>query len=62
MSFSSLIRSTKTRFYILRGLFGFLWKNKLWWIIPMIILLIIFFLLMIFAQSTPLGPLIYPLI
>ncbi|MDD5144800.1 MAG: hypothetical protein PHW72_01630 [Candidatus Pacebacteria bacterium] len=30
--------------------------------IPVILMLIIFFLLMIFVQSSPLGPLIYPLI
>lgn len=42
-------------------LFGFLWKNKLWWLIPMIALLVIFFVIIIFAQSSPLGPFIYVL-
>ena len=61
MSLSSLTQSLKNRFGILRRLFGFLWRNKLWWLIPMIFLLVIFFLIMIFAQSSPLGPFVYTL-
>lgn len=62
MNISLIIQSIKTRFFIVTRLFSFLWKNKLWWLIPLILLLVIFFLLLIFAQSSPLGPLIYPLI
>ena len=46
---------------IIRELFGFLWKQKLWWLIPSLVVLLIFGLLLIFAQSTPLAPFIYTL-
>jgi len=42
-------------------LIGFLWKQKLWWLIPMLVVLLLFGLLLIFAQSTPLAPFIYTL-
>lgn len=42
-------------------LFRFLAKQKLWFLIPLVSVLIIFGLLLIFAQSSGLGALIYPL-
>ena len=42
-------------------LFGFLWRNKRWWLIPMMTVLLVFGLLLIFASSSGLGPLIYTL-
>ncbi len=39
----------------------FLWARKLWWLIPMIVVLLFFGVLIIFAGSSPLGPLIYTL-
>lgn len=62
MKLFGFVQSAKNRIFITKGLFAFLWKNKLWWMIPIVLMLIIFFLLMVFVQSTPLGPLIYPLI
>lgn len=62
MNFSQILLSIKTRFSIVKRLTVFLWKNKLWWLIPIIIMLIVFFVLMVFVQTSPLGPLIYPLI
>lgn len=56
-----LLQTIVTRFSIVRGLFRFLWQNKMWWLIPMIAVLVVFFLIMIFAQSSPLGPFIYTL-
>ncbi|MEK7608646.1 MAG: DUF5989 family protein [Patescibacteria group bacterium] len=58
---SSLWRSVTIRFSIIGRLFGFLWENKMWWMIPMILVLVVFFLILIFAQSSPLGPFIYTL-
>jgi len=46
---------------IISELFGFLWKQKLWWLIPAVVVLLIFGLLLLFAQSTPLAPFIYTL-
>ncbi len=39
----------------------FLWKRRLWWAIPMVSLLLVFAILLVFASSSGLGPIIYPL-
>jgi uncharacterized membrane protein len=46
----------------LNDLFKFLWKAKMWFIIPFIILLIVFGLLVFFAQATGVAPFIYSII
>ena len=43
-------------------LFKFLWKSKMWFLIPFICLLIVFGLIVFFAQATGIAPFIYPLI
>ena len=43
-------------------LMKFLWKVKLWFLIPLIIVLIIFGALLFFAQTTGIAPFIYSLI
>ncbi len=40
----------------------FLWKAKLWFLIPFIILLLIFSFIFVFAQATGVAPFIYTLI
>jgi len=40
-------------------LMSFLWKNKLWWLVPFIIILLLFGIIMIVAESSVLGPFIY---
>ena len=39
----------------------FLWKAKLWFLIPFVIVLLVFGLLLIFAQATGVAPFIYTL-
>jgi len=46
---------------MLGELFGFLWKRKLWWLIPMVAVLIVFGLLLVFAQASGIAPFIYTL-
>ena len=46
---------------IVGELMGFLWKQKLWWLIPALVVLLVFGLLLLFAQSTPLAPFVYTL-
>ena len=46
---------------IVGELMGFLWKQKLWWLIPALAVLLLFGLLLLFAQSTPLAPFVYTL-
>lgn len=50
----------RTRFAIIGELFSFLWKQKMWWLIPMIAVLLVFGLLLVVAGSS-LGPFIYTL-
>ncbi len=55
-------RMMGSSFGIVGELFGFLWKQKLWWLMPMIVVLLGLGLLMIFASASGIGPFIYTLI
>jgi len=57
----SLIKSFKNKFSIFFELISFLWKAKLWWMIPMITVMILISLMIILGTSSPLGPFIYTL-
>ena len=46
---------------IVGELLSFLWKRKLWWLIPMVAVLLLFGLLLIFASASGVGPFIYTL-
>ena len=50
-----------TRLGIIGDLLRFLWRRKLWWMIPMIIMLILFAVLLVFAQGSAVAPFIYTL-
>lgn len=50
-----------SRMGVLGELFGFLWKVKMWWMIPMIVMLFLFAVIFIFGASSPLAPFIYSL-
>ena len=54
-------RGFLSRMGILGELLFFLWKRKLWWMIPMILILILFALLLVFAQGSAVAPFIYTL-
>jgi len=41
--------------------FAYLWKKKLWWLIPMVFVLFILGLLIVFTTATGVGPFIYTL-
>ncbi|MBN1272399.1 MAG: hypothetical protein JXB26_09015 [Candidatus Aminicenantes bacterium] len=46
---------------VLGELLHFLWKRKLWWLIPMIVILVLFGLLLLFTQGSAVAPFIYTL-
>lgn len=50
-----------TRLGIVGELLVFLWKRKLWWLIPMIVVIVLFAVLLIFAQGSAVAPFIYTL-
>ncbi len=39
----------------------FLWRRKLWWLMPMVMLLLVFGVLLLLAQTTGIAPFIYTL-
>ena len=43
-----------------KELFGFLRREKKWWLIPMVFVLVLLAFLIIFAQSSALAPFLYP--
>jgi hypothetical protein len=43
-----------------RELIQFLWKRKLWWLIPVVVLLLVTTLLIAVAQTAGVGRFIYP--
>lgn len=49
------------RVEIISEFFGFLWRQKLWWMIPMFAVIILFGLLLVVGQTSALAPFIYTL-
>ena len=43
-----------------KELFGFLRREKKWWLIPIVIVLVLLAGLIIFAQSSAIAPFLYP--
>jgi hypothetical protein len=50
-----------SRLGVVGEVFRFLWKRRLWWLMPMILILVLFGLLLVFAQATGIAPFIYTL-
>lgn len=58
---SKKLHGTSTRIGIVGELFSFLWKRKLWWLIPMIVVIVLFAVLLIVAEGSAVAPFIYTL-
>lgn len=50
------------RLGVLGELLAFLWKRKLYWLLPMVITLLVFAILLVVGSSGPAGVFIYPLL
>lgn len=55
------MREVAGRASIAGELLGYLWRRKLWWMIPMVTVLALFGLLLVFTQGSALAPFIYTL-
>jgi hypothetical protein len=55
------VRQTLDRLGVVGEMLVFLWRRKLWWLIPMVTVLILFGLLLVFAQASAVAPFIYTL-
>ena len=49
------------RLGVLGELLAFLWKRKLYWMLPMVITLLVFALVIMFGSASPAGVFIYSL-
>ena len=47
---------------LLREFFAFIRYEKKWWMIPLVLVLLMVGALILFANSSPLAPFIYPLV
>jgi len=50
-----------SRLGIVGELLSFLWRAKMWWLIPMVIALLAFAVIIVVASAGPAGPMIYTL-
>ena len=50
-----------SRMGIARDFFSFLWKQKLWWLIPLFVILILIGLVLVFSHGSVIAPFIYAL-
>ncbi len=57
----SKLTGAAQRVSIMGEFFGFLWRQKLWWMIPMFGVIFVFGLLLVLGQSSALAPFIYTL-
>jgi uncharacterized membrane protein len=57
----SFFRGMAANLGVLGELLRLLWRQRLWWLIPMVTILLVFGLALIFATATGLGPFIYTL-
>lgn len=55
------IARAKERVGIMTEFFGFLWRQKLWWMMPMFAVIFLFGILLVLGQSSALAPFIYTL-
>jgi uncharacterized membrane protein len=57
-----MVKQTKSRAPVVSELFRFLWKRKMWWLVPLIFVLLIVGIMLIIATASPaLAPFIYTL-
>ncbi len=56
-----IFKTFAMRLGILGELFGFLWRNKRWWLIPLMALIVVIGLVLVISQSSAIGPFIYSL-
>ncbi len=56
-----MLRELGGRFSIAAELIAFLWRRKMWWMIPMVFTLLFFGLVIAVGNATGVGPFIYTL-
>ena len=54
-------RAVRRRTAVVAELLQFLWRERLWWLIPFVLFLVVGTVVLVAAHSTPAAPLIYTL-
>jgi hypothetical protein len=54
-------RNAFGRFRIAGSLFSFMWRRKMWWMMPLVTVLLVLGLLVIFGQSSAISAFVYAL-
>lgn len=44
---------------VVRELFSYLWRERLWWMLPFVVTLVVVGVLLFLAQSSPVAPFLY---
>ena len=55
------VRRLTSRVGVVGRLFQYLWRERMWWMIPMVVVLLLFVGLVLFSQSSAVAPFIYTL-
>ena len=58
----NIVKNVQTRSSETGDLITYLWKAKMWFIIPFIVILLVFATILFFASATGVAPFIYTLI
>jgi hypothetical protein len=45
----------------MKDLFAYIWKNRVWWILPPVIIIILISVLIYISSASPVSPFIYML-
>lgn len=57
----NLLQSLSLRFGVVRQIFSYIYREKMWFLIPVVAILVLLSLFIVFAQTSPLAPFIYTL-
>ncbi|MBI3552856.1 MAG: hypothetical protein HY077_10090 [Elusimicrobia bacterium] len=57
----AIFRSARQKLGIVGELLAFMWRKKLWWMIPMLVVLLLIGLLVALSLTTPVAPFVYTL-
>jgi hypothetical protein len=57
----SKMAEASERLGIIGEFFGFLWRQKLWWMMPMFLVIFVFGILLVLGQNSAIAPFIYTL-
>jgi hypothetical protein len=54
-------RNAFARFRIAGALLSFMWRRKIWWMVPLVAVLLVLSVLVIFGQSSAISAFVYAL-